>query len=306
MKTAFATYELKPNFSFGPKTGKTVRQGALLRFDFPKIGFGYADCHPWETLGDISLERQLSLLKEGKQTPLTRRSFFYAQIDANARAEKKSLFENATLPKSHFLITDYFCVDLPAGWEIVKIKLRDKLPQVAEKLNRETEKWNGKIRLDGNNLFTQDEVENFLTQLSPATRSRIDFFEDPFLFHPDSWRNVAGKFLVPLAKDHGAKPDEAGYDTVILKPAVQDLAVFQKSKKRKIVTSYLGHPLGQLCAGYEAARQPTEVCGLLSHLAYELNPYSERLRVTGSQLIPPEGTGFGFDSLLKRESWRAL
>lgn len=306
MKLAYAPYELKPKFSFGPKTGKTARRGALLRIEFPSIGAGFADCHPWETLGDMSLEQQLVLLKNGGTTPLTKRSLYFAKLDAIARAEKKWLFENTTVPKSHFLITDYLNTPLPSDWDTVKIKLRDNLPEVAEKLNREVQKWQGKIRFDGNNLFTQNEVSDFLEKLSSKVRAAFDFFEDPFPFHSESWQILQKQFKVPFAKDHQALPDEIGYETVILKPDIQDLKPFQNSAKRKIVTSYLGHPFGQLCAAYEAALCTTEVCGLLSHLAFEPNPYSEKLLIREAKLIPPPGIGFGFDPLLKKESWISL
>lgn len=306
MKITYAPYELKPKFSFGPKTGKTARRGALLRFDFPGIGPGHADCHPWETLGDLSLEKQLSLLKNGETTPLTKRSLYFAKLDATARAKKKSLFENIVVPKSHFLITDYLKTSLPDDWEIVKIKCRDQLPKIAEKLNRETRKWGGKIRFDGNNLFTQNEIANFLEKLSSKVRAAIDFFEDPFPFRSEVWQNLQKRFEVPFAKDHQAVPGEAGYDIVILKPDIQDLKPFQKSAKRKIVTGYLGHPFGQLCAAYEASLCTREVCGLLSHLAFDPNPYSQQLALRGARLIPPAGTGFGFDNLLKKEDWILL
>ena len=301
-----AFYELKPKFRFGPIAGKAARRGALLKFEFPEIGLGHADCHPWETLGDLSLEEQLLLLKKGQTTPLTQKSLSFAKRDAEARASRISLFESLVLPKNHFLITDYFNCDIPKEWETVKIKLRSDLPAIALKLNKEMKNWNGQIRFDGNNLFTQKEITGFLEKLSPKAKAQIDFFEDPFLFEAESWLETQKKYHISFARDHGAEPFDTGYETVILKPDVQNLEIFKTSPKRKIVTSYLGHPFGQLCAAFEAAHHTTEVCGLLSHLAYEPNAYSEQLVIQESRLLPPSGTGFGFDSLLERENWIPL
>lgn len=306
IKISCSPYELKPKSALGPISGKISRRGALLRFDFPDFGTGYADCHPWETLGDLPLEDHLLLLKRGEFTPLTERSYYFSQLDAEARLANRSLFENLTIPKSHFLITDFLKATLPQNFDTLKIKLRSDLPQVAAKLNAETTGWNGKIRFDGNNLFTRKEIEEFLSHLSLQVIHKIDFFEDPYPFNSKEWRETAEKMGIFLAKDHNAKPGEEGYNTVILKPDVQDLEIFKTSRKRKIVTSYLGHPFGQLCAAHQAALYTTEVCGLLSHLVYEPNHYSERLQVDGGQLLPLTGPGFGFGELLKREHWISL
>ena len=41
-------------------------------------------------------------------------------------------------------------------------------------------------------------------------------------------------------------------------------------------------------------------CGLLTHQFYEMNEYAETLTIQNTRLLPSlEGTGFGFNSLLK-------
>ena len=79
-----------------------------------------------------------------------------------------------------------------------------------------------------------------------------------------------------------------------------------------MVTSYLDHPLGQVAAAYVAAQlwaqfpDRLETCGLLSHLVYQTNEFSEQLCVKEAILIPPEGTGFGFEETLYNQDWRDL
>ena len=52
-----------------------VREGALLR-----VNDGFADVHPWPTLGDAPLDEQLALLARGELTPLTRASLRCAAL----------------------------------------------------------------------------------------------------------------------------------------------------------------------------------------------------------------------------------
>lgn len=105
-------------------------------------------------------------------------------------------------------------------------------------------------------------------------------------------------------------------DALVVKPAVQEparLASLARAKGWKlVVTSYLDHPVGQAGAALEAARlaavEPdfVAVCGLASHLAYHENEFSKMLRFAGACLLPPPGTGVGFDELLNAQDWWEL
>lgn len=61
MKIWWAPYDL----TFRPPVNKS-RQGALLRFEFENVGFGYADLFPWPEFRDESLQIQIGNLRQGK------------------------------------------------------------------------------------------------------------------------------------------------------------------------------------------------------------------------------------------------
>ena len=63
-------------------------------------------------------------------------------------------------------------------------------------------------------------------------------------------------------------------------------------------------------AAWEAARAAESggtvlACGLLSHLAYEMDAFSEQLSISHGVLIGPAGPGFGFGELLEAQQWEA-
>jgi O-succinylbenzoate synthase len=71
----------------------------------------------------------------------------------------------------------------------------------------------------------------------------------------------------------------------------------------------MDHPIGQFGAAYVAALNKDKLsarCGLFTHVLYEKNEFIERIRSDGARLLPPEGTGIGFDDLLERLPWKKL
>jgi O-succinylbenzoate synthase len=276
------------------------RFGALLRVPFTE-GVGYADCHPWESLGDSPLSEQLALLKEGKTTRLTARALHFARLDAEARSRGVNLFEGLEVPDSHFLLMD-LAREAPEG--LLKIKLGKNPP--IETLKRMFQ-HNCRVRLDFNNKLTRPAFESFLKAFEKE-KHKIEFCEDPFPYETKAWAEVQKQYGVPLACDQGSEQaigeiDSAAY--LIVKPAVQEESFFCGLQKI-VVTSYLDHPLGQMAAAYVAGqlkrRYPTQVvaCGLLSHLVYEENVFSRALPATAPRFAPPGGTGFGFDEQLAK------
>jgi O-succinylbenzoate synthase len=90
----------------------------------------------------------------------------------------------------------------------------------------------------------------------------------------------------------------------VIKPAIQEIPC---SDAEVVVTSYMDHPLGQLCAAYAAAYAGiTTTCGLITHVLYEPDPFIERMQITDARLVPPGRSGFGFDDLLEGLPWRSL
>lgn len=270
-------YELIPRRRLSAIAAAGPRRGALIRVDG-----GFADVHPWPELGDASLDDQLARLARGETTPLTAQSRRFAAIDAVARREGRSLFEGLTIPPSHWP-----GADPPAGFDTVKLKALGKIPEHV------------RLRIDFNATLTPDEFERIAATLP---RERIDFIEDPCPYDASTWRALRARTGLRLALDRGTGTEDV--DVIVVKPAVQEIP---STNAEIVVTSYMDHPLGQLCAAYAAATaQITTTCGLVTHVLYESDPFIERMQLDGTRLVAPGGTGFGFDDLLEDLPWRSL
>lgn len=317
-------YELIPLGGF--RSGeKTVRQGALLKVNFAQDLVGYADCHPWVSLGDLSLQEQLYILATGKTTPLTEESLHFAWLDAQARNEKRNLFEQLVIPPSHFLVInlrnwleDDIVSALEQGFRYFKAKLGKDLDFETPELKKLLKllPHEAKVRLDFNEQLTFNAFKELLDSMR-GSLEKFDFFEDPFKFHKEQWQALQSDYPICLASDHDCEA-ALGYTEsakiLVIKPAVNKIETYlcQNLTQYLVVTSYLDHPLGQICAAYAAAvafeRAPERMlpCGLLSHLVYRPNAFSAALSSEGPNLIPPRGYGFGFDELLAALPWKAL
>lgn len=264
---------------FWPYALSEKRRGALIRLDS-----GFADVHPWPELGDAPLETQLFLLRSGKTTPLTQRSLRMALIDGGARERGVSVFEGRQIPLSHWPGSDP-----PPEFDTAKIKSIDRIPDRV------------RLRIDFNARLRPEE---FLMIAEGLPRDRIDFIEDPCPYDGATWSALREQTGLRLALDRF--PAEEGVDVLVIKPAIQEMT---PTKKEIVITSYMDHPLGQFGAAYVAAKNAKRVsarCGLFTHVLYERNAFSELIRSDGARLLPPEGTGIGFDALLERLPWKKL
>jgi O-succinylbenzoate synthase len=286
MKFSYSPYELR--FT----QGGAVRKGMLVRIE-QADSFGYADCHPWVELGDQSLETQIASLQILRLTPLLDRTIHFAKIDWIARRMNKSLFEG--LPS----VPGYVIVAKPEqnGHPLQKLKVRPGEEQAfIQKASKEIH-WG----LDFNNSFNLEQCKAFLSRLRDY---KIDYIEDPLPSKPGLWKSLQETYGIPFASDFEDNP-EATF--LIEKPAARSLSA--NDKRRKVVTSYLDHPLGQLSALYTAASVPylqKEPGGFLSHLIYEPNPFSSQFIIKEGCLVPPQGPGWGFQELLKHLNWFPL
>jgi O-succinylbenzoate synthase len=160
-----------------------------------------------------------------------------------------------------------------------------------------------RLRIDFNATLTAAE---FVRIAATLPRERIDFIEDPCRFDADVWRELREQTGLRLALDRGAKssPQTDSFDVLIIKPALEEIPC---ADAEIVVTSYMDHPIGQLCAAYSAATANiTTICGLITHVLFENDPFIERMRIDGTRLVAPEGTGWGFDDLLEQLPWRKL
>ncbi len=273
-------YELTPKRRLNAVANAGPRRGALIR-----ANGGVADIHPWQELGDPPLDEQLARLARGETTSLTKASLAFASIDAAARRDGRNLFDGMTIPPSHWPGPDP-----PAAFDTVKLKSIDVIPDLV------------RLRIDFNATLTPSE---FIQIAATLPRERIDFIEDPCPFDPDVWRDLRSKTGLRLALDRAPDSHSVNsYDVLILKPAIQELV---RSDAEIVVTSYMDHPIGQLCAAYAAATGSiTSTCGLITHILFENDPFIERMEIDGTRLVPSEGSGFGFDDLLENLPWRTL
>lgn len=259
-----------------PRGGGPPREGALLRVDG-----GFADVHPWPELGDAPLDEQLALLARGETTQLTRASLHWARVDADARRRGVSLFEGLTIPKSHWSGNEP-----PAGFDTVKIKGVMPVPPDV------------RIRIDFNARLSADE---FVRVAGTLPRERIDFIEDPCPYDVTVWRALREQTGLRLALDRF----EGVADVLVHKPALQ--TSFPRFDGEIVVTSYMDHPVGQFFAANVAATHRVSArCGLFTHALYEPDAFIERIRADGARLLPPVGTGIGFDDLLEDLPWTKI
>ena len=270
-------YELRPKCRLSAIAADGPRRGALIRVDG-----GVADVHPWPELGDLPLDEQLALLARGQTTPLTEASLEFARIDAAARRDTRSLFDGLTIPPSHWPGPDP-----PPGFDTVKLKGIDRIPDHV------------RLRIDFNATLTPEE---FVKIAATLPRERIDFIEDPCPYDPSVWRELRERTGLRLALDRGIRTENV--DVLIVKPAIQEI---QCTDLEVVVTSYMDHPIGQLCAAYTAATANIKsTCGLITHVLYENDAFIERMQIDGTRLVPPGGMGWGFDDLLEKLPWQRL
>jgi O-succinylbenzoate synthase len=275
-------YTLMPRRRLSGIAREGAREGALLRVDD-----GFADVHPWPELGDAPLEEQLALLARGETTPLTCASLRLAKLDGEARRRGVSLFDGLTIPESHWPGNDP-----PAAFDTVKLKGVMEVPPHV------------RIRIDFNATLT---AEEFVRIAKTLPKERIDFVEDPCPYDDAVWQSLRRRTGVKLAYDQPQSANRQSpteFDVRIHKPATQtewpdhpDIAV----------TSYMDHPVGQYGAAYIAATHRTNArCGLFTHVLYEPNAFIERVAANGARLLPPTGTGIGFDDLLEQLAWTSI
>lgn len=309
-----APYNLVAKRNLSSRAQSRTREGALLLLE-EQGGEGFADIHPWPELGDRPLNEQIKCLEDGTLTPLLQRSLKLARLDLQARLCGESAFAGLSIPESHALVVDAFEAGgdefdrlAAEGFRILKLKLGRDLLKEARRIE-ELAARGFRLRLDFNATPDVETISGFLGSLSTLACKQIDFIEDPCPWNLQDWRRLTQESGVSLALDRAVASEaeipsaSGGFDWLVLKPAVQELEVV--ANWRLCVTSYLDHPVGQMGAALEAARLKASscgsslgICGLLSHRVFEPNEFSETIATQGPTLLPPTGTGIGFDHIL--------
>lgn len=205
-------YEL-PWPSHSPRAHRS--RGALIAVRNSTQYWGYADLHPWETLGDLEIEEQLSLIKKGSPTIQSEITLLAAQRDLRARENQENLIHYSPEIINHYLLLDdnelnpIFSSSLFLERDsikpfIVKCKVSPlNFKFLINLINEESQKKRSfplRWRLDFNSLFSYDDVINFWSQLSLKSKDLIDFIEDPCPYSRDLWNQLINK-SIPLAMD---------------------------------------------------------------------------------------------------------
>lgn len=286
----FHRYTLKFRSAPNALAKSRTHEGALV-----KIGGGHGCLQPWPELGDLPLDRQLSILSKGGFTGMLERLRICCKLDEAARKLQRSEFVDFAIPPSHRY------GESDSG--VVKVKCGPDAAAEADRLKRVAA---SKLRIDFNATLTPESFRDFVRRLDDDTVSRIEFVEDPFDAPFTVWERVQRQVPFALASDRVPVPAAVE----IVKPT---LHAMNRRRRRIVVTSNMDHPIGQLFAAREAAAYYTahpeqrEVCGLATHLLLEPDPFVERLRCDAeNRLIFPGGTGFGYDDLLEALPWQKL
>lgn len=313
-----ATYQVN-QIEFSPyqlkfKHSDEIRNGVLVKVTYSNGLVGYSDCHPWEELGHPPFGEVIKKLREFDEThPFIKRVFDHAFNDRESRLQG----EEETALKSHHLIVNVHQLNQPLVEELeargvshIKVKVGRNPKNEKALLTTALTDSSLKIRLDFNGLSTKEHYLDYISFLLDRDIS-IDFCEDPFPYHYESWLEAQEKSGVSIAADwengHIFREKEFPF-VIILKPAIDDYVQFEPylEGKQFIVTSSLDHPLGQLHAARYASYldqkfpQNKRVHGLQSHLVYEPNRYSIRLSQNSHTFTFPKG---GFIDLLEQEKW---
>ena len=206
------------------------------------------------------------------------------------------------------------------GYTAAKLKIGRDPQREAAALNGFADlslRW----RFDANASLTTggESIETFLANLNPNIRTNIEFLEDPCPYDPDAWSALAEREQLPLALDWelpASPPPWPGARILVIKPASQDafplaLAAAQAGMG-VVVTHSMDHPLGQSAALWTAMRlrqrhgELVRDGGLQATGLYEPDDFTAQIRTDGPRVVPPPGTGFGFDALLNRLEWQPL
>lgn len=324
----YSTYQLFPRGTINSKSKAKFRKGALLRVRYSEGQVGYADICPFSEMGDAPLELELRALSQGKPKKIGARALHFAEMDAFAREQKRSLYSLSNKIKNHYLISDLGRFDgsklkniEAEGYSEIKIKMgRDLITETAllEKMVQSLS-TQFKLRLDFNASLSRDRFTQWFESQQSWLRPWIQFIEDPFVYTAKDWLEVSEKWNLVFALDQAADPLKQGAEgaqVIVIKPAIQDekkiIAAFQPQGKKFVFTNYMDFPVGQMFALVSAQRACPQIqdqlltCGLQNHDIYDGFTFQSAIRTDGPYILPPDGHGIGFDDLLSNLTWTEL
>jgi o-succinylbenzoate synthase len=317
----YSPYILFPRTALNKKTKSHSRPGFLLKLQTEDFEAGYADCHPWKIFGDEPLSTLLRRLKEGKFTALLERSLFFAQLDGHARAENRSLFDKKIKIRSHYtwswpleaLSVSKLNKIREKKYSTIKLKMAGSVnAQVRALQALPLDVWKEfRWRLDFNGVGG----EKLLSRMPKEFIECIDFVEDPEPYSLQRWKKIESQFAVSTAFDQPSMvvANRSPYPNVyeglrIIKPARQ----MWLARDGDVITNSMDHPVGQSFAFWQAQESVRQNkiglgdCGLKTSHLFKSNAFFQEIFSEGPYFKPSDGTGVGFDHLLKRKKWLPL
>jgi len=297
-------YSLQPRGAPNRLASAAPRRGLLVRWEADGRA-GHADLFPWPELGDADIDQLRADLRQQVTNALTRAALEWARYEAQAQVDERAFFPAPDVA-SHVTLLPGVSTNAP----LAKAKISTPDPQEAvEILDRSP---HTQFRFDLNGLFCDpDAAMHWWSFLAPY-HARIDFLEDPTaLTHLASART-----WFPGAKIALDRCDDPALwklaDVLVLKPSAARPASAPSFAGPLVVTSVMGHPLGQLQALHAAQRWRGEgarivQAGLLTHDCYLPHAQSDWVTAADGCLRPtrPEGPGWGLNAPLNSLRWEA-
>jgi O-succinylbenzoate synthase len=325
MKIWSSPYTIQPFQSLNALSGGQVQVGALLKIQWPDGLTGYADLHPWSSLGDLSLDQQLADLKNGKISLQVEQSIWLARRDAKMRAENKNIFDYGAPVKNNYVATqvqslseDFFQELRTQGFTHIKVKMGRDLEQEKVFLSQAAAA-DFRLRLDFNGMGSWPIFERFMTSLPKTVLPYIEYVEDPFRYEESEWREA--RRLVKIAVDNQLPQvkwnfSQVPFDVVVIKPAKTDVDLLvQRCLQHElsmVVTSYMDHTIGMFHAlGVAMELKKTYpnnmlTAGCLTHQLFKRDEFSLQVKSQGPFVLRVPGSGVGFDKLLETREWQLI
>lgn len=313
-------------------------EGALIEVEVEGTR-GYADLHPWPSMGDTPIAEQIERLKLGNPTSQAQITLAMARRDANARATNQQgvAFKNSIT--AHKLV---FIEDLSANLieplglnqiiqnQLLKLKISPTSIQTTTQLLEHTADRLPKIkwRLDANSYFKKSDIMTFWQNLSTQAKQTIQYIEDPSPYNLGEWSELED-VGIPLAIDfeiskwqktpHNQSPTDSKQTVFILKPAIQSTDLWinwlSANPHRFVVTNYLDHPIGLLHAIWAAETMNEALPSLNLPCGFSLSVEDSYLKHNWPGLTYNDfeakwnglaSPGIGFQSQLENLNWTDL
>lgn len=289
------------------------------------VNEGVGCLHPWPEFGDPPVKDQLEILREGGTSKVIERALRMAEVDGAARRAGVSLFQDLEIPPCHYSWDQNQPSEaqmrqvLEEGWQAIKTKGWGNVGEVLRWLDSFAAKAGDapvKLRADFNSCLEAYQFRNFMDWMPARVRERLDFVEDPFPYDPEAWEDAQRRHHVSLALDKALRGAEGGFEVAVLKPGRREWREMLEGvppQVRVVMTSAMDHAIGQSFAAYEAALAWGELggrldlCGLATDHLFARDAFFERVQGVGGRLhVDRQGTGLGFDDILKKLAWLKL